>query len=62
VQHGPVRGDLADRGDNRPVGAQPLQRQRQGRRGPLILRRGLTYLCVRGGLRRWQMRLTLSET
>ena len=62
VQHGPVRGDLADRGDNHPVGAQALQRQRQGRRGSLILRRGLTYLCVRGGLRRWQMRLTLSET
>lgn len=36
VQHGPVRGDLADRGDNHAVGAQPLQRRRQGRRGSLI--------------------------
>lgn len=60
VQHGPLRGDLADRGDDHPVGAQPLQRQ--GRRGSLILRRRLTGLCVWAGLRRWQMRLTLSET
>ncbi|CAN6287062.1 unnamed protein product [Urochloa humidicola] len=35
VQHGPVRGDLADRGDHPPVEPQPLQRQRH--RGSLMM-------------------------
>lgn len=46
VQHGPVRGDLADRGDHPPVEPQPLQRQWRHGRGFLMIPRVSASACV----------------